>query len=397
MRIGIEAQRLLRKNKHGIEIVAFNLLRHLTTSDTRNDYILFTRNGDDAACLSSIPNVRIVILPAVSYADWEQIQLPLAVKRERIDILHCTSSTAPLFVSVPVILTVHDVINFERPLFGEKGQSLYQRLGNFYRTIVSLRAMEQAAGIITVSEFEKEQILSRFPQFAGKVSVIPNGVNAEFFSSASEKQIRDARKRYELPRNYFLHFGNTDPKKNTEFVIRSFVLYASVTRRIIPLVVTDLTRNTVLRILEKYSAAAFAQHIMTPGYIDHEHLPAVYAPALGLLFPSKRESFGLPVLEAMAAGVPVVAMNTSAMPEIVGDAAFFIDSENDDDLAAAMKSIQDDMQTVITMVRRGYKNIERFSWQRSSQQYTIKFSAFRHLIVDPPVQSMNYQVQPQFS
>ncbi|MFZ4622520.1 MAG: glycosyltransferase family 4 protein, partial [Bacteroidota bacterium] len=294
MRIGIEAQRLLRKNKYGMDIVALNLLRNITTADPKNDYVLFTRNGDDAACLSTLRNIRVVILPALSYADWEQIQLPLAVKREKIDILHCTSSTAPLFISVPVVLTVHDVICFERPLFGEQGQSLYQRFGNAYRTLVSRIAMHNASKIITVSHAEKEKIAERFPSLTNKISVIHNGVDKESFRTTSEKNVLAVRKRYSLPKSYFLHFGSSDPKKNTSLVLRSFIEYASGAEKIFPLVVTGVSRSSVSTFLRKNSAEHLSRHIHAADHIPHEHLPAVYASALALLFPSNRESFGLP-------------------------------------------------------------------------------------------------------
>jgi glycosyltransferase involved in cell wall biosynthesis len=396
MRIGIEAQRILRRNKHGIDIVALNILRNLPLLDTANEYVLFTRNGEDASCLSMLSNIRTVILPALTYADWEQIRLPLAVRKEKIDILLCTSSTAPLFVSVPTILTVHDVISFERPLFGKQGQSVYQRLGNAYRTVVSRRAMANADKIVTVSNFEKEQIVTRFPQLQNRVSVIHNGVDAQFFSTAGEKDVRAVQQQYALPRSYFLHFGNSDPKKNTAFVIRSFVTYAMKTNNIVPLVVTDLPRSTVDALLKKYSADHLSEHIHTPGYIAHDHLPEMYASALALLFPSKRESFGLPILEAMAAGVPVIALKNSAVAEVAGDAALFLRSEHTHELASAMNVVQTDSQKVIAQVQRGIDRAAQFGWKRAAELYALQFSSFRHMIPVSVDHSSSYTVQPSF-
>ncbi len=396
MRIGIEAQRLLRKNKHGIDIVALNVLKNLSSVDTINEYVLFTRNGEDVSCLSSIKNIRIVILPAFTYADWEQIQLPRAVRKEKIDILHCTSSTAPLFVSVPIVLTVHDVICFERPFFGEQNQSLYQRLGNAYRTVVSRRAMANAEKIVTVSEFERNQIISRFPELQKKVSVIHNGVDTQFFSSVNEKTIRGVRKQYGLPRSYFLHFGNSDPKKNTEFVIRSFIAYASAVKSMFPLVITDVPRSIVEQFLIKYSAGHLSRHIFTPGYVQYNDLPGVYANALALLFPSKRESFGLPILEAMASDVPVISSRTSSLPEIAGEAALYIGSEDPLELAERMLFVQNNIQETITVVRKGRDHVIQYQWLRTSIAYANQYSSFRHETNNVRRESFNYIAQPNY-
>lgn len=390
MRIGIEAQRLLRKNKHGIDIVALNLLQNLPMVDSKNEYILFTRNGEDVSCLSTLVNIRIVILPAFTYADWEQIQLPRAVKKEKIDVLHCTSSTAPLFISVPTVVTVHDVICFERPLFGEAGQNFYQRIGNAYRTIVSRRAMEKAEKIVTVSEFERTQIVSRFPKLKNKISVIHNGVNAQFFSHVEEKNVLAVRKQYGLPRSYFLHLGNSDPKKNTEFVIQSYIKYASSAKSIIPLVVTDFSRSAVELYLKKYSAGHLAYSVITPGYIKYTDLPAVYASTLALLFPSKRESFGLPILEAMASDALVIASRTSSLPEIAGEAAVYLSTEDPYEMAGKMLLVQNNIQDAISMVRKGREHIGHFQWKRAANNYADQYSSFRHQTIPVKTEILHY-------
>jgi glycosyltransferase involved in cell wall biosynthesis len=395
MRIGIEAQRLLRTKKFGIEVVALNLLRHLPAADPANEYILFTRNGDDAACLSGLQNIRVVILPALTYADWEQVQLPRAVKREGIDLLLCTGNTAPLFTNVPTVLMLHDVISFERPLFGERGQSLYQRLGNAYRTVVSRIAMSRAARIVTVSAHERMLIAARFPSTAPKLSFIHNGVDRNAFSAVPEREVRAVQQRFGLPRSYFLHFGNTDPKKNSAFVLRSYTEYAAGTGNPIPLVLTGLERERMMQWLNSAGCGHLAPLIITPGHIPHRSVPALYQSAIGLLFPSTRESFGLPVLEAMAAGVPVIALPHSSLPEVTEDAVLFTIDGDTAHFAGRMLQLHREPQHAVTLAQSGRRRAELFAWESSAMRYSELIAAAGR-VLEPRTAQHRHHTIPTF-
>ena len=132
MRIGIEAQRIFRKKKHGMDMVALEFIRALQHMDKENEYYIFIKPDEDV-CLEETENFKIVLLSALSYIDWEQIRLPIAVKKCKLDLLHCTSNTAPLFCSVPIILLLHDIIYLERHPLKSKTATLYQKSGNLYR------------------------------------------------------------------------------------------------------------------------------------------------------------------------------------------------------------------------------------------------------------------------
>jgi len=127
MRIGIEAQRIFRTKKHGMDVVALELIRNLQEIDTRNEYVIFARTDKDESAIEATPNFKIDSFSSFTYADWEQIKLNKAVRSKGIELLHCTANTAPLSVSVPLIVTLHDIIYLEKVDF--KGTA-YQNLGN---------------------------------------------------------------------------------------------------------------------------------------------------------------------------------------------------------------------------------------------------------------------------
>ncbi|MGZ4068488.1 MAG: glycosyltransferase, partial [Bacteroidia bacterium] len=149
MHVGIEAQRILRRKKHGMEIVALELIRNLQYIDHKNKYTVFARHGQDENAIKSTPNFKVEKFSAITYVDWEQFRLPGKVTSEKIDLLHCTSNTAPLSMSVPLILTLHDIIYIEATNF--KG-STYQNMGNLYRRYIVPKIVKKAELVLTVSE-----------------------------------------------------------------------------------------------------------------------------------------------------------------------------------------------------------------------------------------------------
>ena len=149
MKIGIESQRIFRRARHGMDVVALELIREIQRLDRDNEYILFAKNGDDRDTFNDSKNFRTEILDGFTYADWEQISLPRAVRKLKPDLLHCTANTAPMNVRVPLIVTVHDVIYLEGTTF--KG-SAYQNIGNVYRKYIVPHAIRNAKKIVTVSE-----------------------------------------------------------------------------------------------------------------------------------------------------------------------------------------------------------------------------------------------------
>lgn len=219
MKIAIEAQRIFRKEKHGMDYVALETIRELQKIDQQNEYFILVSPGDDI-CLQESANMHIVTVNWPSYPLWEQIGLPLALKKIKPDLLHCTSNTAPVYGNIPLVLTLHDIIFLEKKQ--GKNQSMYQRLGRFYRKIIVPQILTKCKRIITVSHFECNRI-SHFLHIDKQLLVaVYNGYSQHFIPIWNAQAITA---RYIKNHPYLFFLGNTDPKKNTARVLQAYRIY----------------------------------------------------------------------------------------------------------------------------------------------------------------------------
>jgi glycosyltransferase involved in cell wall biosynthesis len=367
MKIGIEGQRLFRKKKHGMDMVALELVRNLMEIDHENEYVVFVKKDEDP-CLESRGNFRVVELESQAYPVWEQRLLPAAARSHGCDILHCTSNTAPIFCPVPLIVTVHDIIYMESLSLLKKGFSNYQKFGNLYRRVVVPKVIRKAKKVITVSEFEKQRIASFFGLDGQRLVAVYNGVSSHFRPVTDPSELERIRSAYRLPSCFAFFFGNTDPKKNTIGVLKALSLFNTGTDDKLYLVMLDYDREELLRLLNEISDPGLIDYIVLTGYVPNKELPGIYSLASVFLYPSLRESFGIPMLEGMLCGVPVITSNTSSMPEVGGDAALFIDPFRPEEITSAMKKILGDSSLRADLARKGLINAGRFSWKTMAEK-----------------------------
>src|SRR5690606_1350661 len=173
MKIGIEAQRIFRKKKHGMDIVALQLIRELQKADTENAYFIFVKEDEDHGVLQETPNFKIITIKSAPYPYWEQVLLPREAKKYGVDVLHCTSNTAPIRIDIPLVITVHDIIYLEK--VNLTAGTWYQRLGNLYRRWNVPAVAGKSARIITVSDYERERIINHFALPTNHVQTVYNG------------------------------------------------------------------------------------------------------------------------------------------------------------------------------------------------------------------------------
>lgn len=366
MRIGIEAQRIFRVKKHGMDIVILELIKQLQMIDKVNEYFIFVQKGDDVSCLKETPNFKIVLVPGISYADWEQIFLPFYAFKYNLDVLHCTSNTGPLLYRGKTVITLHDVIFLENT--SARGFDWYQKLGRIYRKYIVPASVRNARHIITVSNYEKERISSVLGMGKEKISVVYNAIGNHFSAHNGPEQLKEVRERYHLPDQYIFYIGNTDPKKNIFNTLRAYRHYCIKSVNPLPLLIADISESFLETVLEKTQTTTLREKIHLTGYIRNTDLPAIYANSSLFLYPSLRESFGIPMLEAMACGTPVITSNTSALPEVAGEAALLVDPSNEHEIAGSISKVLSDVNVADALASKGCERVKKFSWEFSAEK-----------------------------
>lgn len=375
MKIAIEAQRIFRPNKHGMDFVALETIRELQKIDHENEYFIFVSPGPDH-CLNDSDNMHIVELRCPSYPLWEQVALPRAVARVRPDLLHCTSNTAPVKCPVPLVLTLHDIIFLEKRQ--SSSRSLYQEMGWHYRRLVVPRILSECRKIITVSNFECNRIREALNLPKDRLTAVYNGYSPHFRQMPPAPEIVH---KYIPSDDYLFFLGNTDPKKNTPRVLKAYGLYLRQSKHKRPLLIADLKEEAIDGILSAEGIKEVKPYLSFPGYIPNADLAALYNGAFAFLYPSLRESFGIPMLESMACGTPVIAGNTSAMPEIAGEGALLADPLDENDIARKILLLEEDDTFYQQQVDYGLECVKLFSWRKSAEAL---LKIYKEIIIHKP-------------
>jgi glycosyltransferase involved in cell wall biosynthesis len=366
MRIGIEAQRIFRPKKHGMDIVALETIKHLQQIDRSNQYFVFVKDDVDNKVLEPTDNFEIINIKSPSYLLWEQWELPKKVKSVKLDMLHCTSNTAPLKLSCPLVLTLHDIIFLEGQ--ASNTATRYQQLGRIYRRWNVPQTVAKAKKIITVSDYENQVIAAYFRERAQDIITVHNGAGAHFKKIDDLAALEQFRTKYNLPKSFTFFIGNTDPKKNVRNVLAAFKLLHYQYNQQIYLVMPDLNETYFASLIKELGLEELKKFIVLTGYIANKDLPMLYNLADVFLYPSLRESFGIPILEAMNCGTPVLTSNTSSMPEVAGDAALFVNPKDENDIAQKWNSLLIDKSLRDELSQKGIQQSAKFSWLLTAEK-----------------------------
>jgi glycosyltransferase involved in cell wall biosynthesis len=366
MRIGIEVQHMFRPRKHGMDIVILEILKELQESSSKHEFYLYAQPNKYEATLSIKENMHLQVAGPAAHHTWEQQLLPKAIKYDNINLLHCTSNTAPVGLKVPLIVTIHDLIYLEKCMTSHGTWN--QRFGSLYRRWNVPKIAKTAEYVITVSEYERERIIDCLKIAPGKVKTIYSACSKHFTATRNETTLALFKAKYQLPDCFVLLLGNTGPKKNLPNIMRAINILHAQGKLHFKLVMADITRSRLMALLKAQGFEHLMEHIHLTGYVPNIEMPNLYQLAQLFLYPSLYESFGIPILESMACGTPVITSNTSAMPEVAGKDALFIDPTKPCEIAAMITAVLENSILRQQAIQYGIKRAKLFSLQRTAAE-----------------------------
>lgn len=363
MRIGINALYLLPGKVGGTETYIRNLVKTLLEMDRDNTYCIFINEESKGMFPGSDPRIRVVLCPLQATNRparilWEQVILPFQVRRYKVDILLSAGMTAPFFCPVPSILVIYDLQHVNQP------RNFPRMYLFFLKTIIYLSA-RSADGILTISGQVKKDIIAQYGIRADKITIAHLAVDHDQFFPRSSDTPSSLRAKYHLPDRYLLTAAALLPHKNHARLLQAF---KEVVKELpgIKLVLTgawDKGQDTIAGLI---SASDLQKDVILLGWVPFEDIPFLYREAELFIFPSLHEGFGLPVLEAMASGVPVVCSQIEPLVEIAGNAALLVDPYDPTAIMRGMLSVLKDKALRLRLIEEGINRAKTFTWERTA-------------------------------
>jgi glycosyltransferase involved in cell wall biosynthesis len=362
MRVGLVAYGLDR-NPTGVGRYTTELARALAALADGPELVLLTAGG-----LGSLAGARLRRMPLwgcslrPGLASVGNAVIPLVARRADLDIVHDPTNTTPFLFGAGQargVVTVHDVFPWSSPGHSTSLDTLIHHLW-------LPRVLPKAEAVLTVSEVSKQDIVRYLGVPPTKIHVIYEGVDPAYCPPGPRK-VGEVSARYGLPEGYILFVGSVEERKNLR---RLLLAYAHLRTRgeTRSLVIVGICGRKSVTIVETLEALDLEQHAILTGYVPDDVLPALYSGADLFVFPSLYEGFGLPPLEAMACGTPVVCSNTASLPEVVGDAAVTVDPCDVEALAEAMYCVLTDVALSAELRAKGLERAEQFTWERTARE-----------------------------
>ena len=362
MRVAVNTRFLQSGHLEGIGNFTWEICRRLPDLLPQATFLFcFDRPYD--ARFTALPRTRgrVVFPPArhpILWKWWFDYSLPAAVRRWGADVIWQPDGYCSLRTKVPQVTVVHDIA------FARYPEAVPPAVLRYYRKNTP-RFLNKAEAILTVSNYVKADLISQYNVSAGKIRVTHNGVKSIFrpLSAAERSMARDA---YAGGKPYFLYLGAVHPRKNVDRLIQAYDLYRRANHNGLPLLIGGRLAWQTERVRAAYRGSPYRKDIHMLGYVAESELPVVLGGALALVYPSLEEGFGVPLLEAMHAEVPVLSSDRSSLPEVGGDAARYFNPEHPTELAEALALMAGQPEVRGDLVAAGRMRRERYSWDSAA-------------------------------
>jgi glycosyltransferase involved in cell wall biosynthesis len=339
---------------HGIARYVFQLLHCLKVLGAEHEFFIVVNPGSPLESIEWPSHMKLVEVKGTWFSLRQQWELPRMLRSIKADLFHAPSFMAPLVCPCRLVMTIHDLNHMVLPQF-------YTPFHQFYYQIVVRSCIRSSEFILTVSQFSKDEIVRNLSIAKEKIFVTYNGVSEHYKPQTDQEQLAYVRDIYELPEKFILCVSNNKPHKNVHQLVRAYC-FSNIK---IPLVLACEVDANIIRIAENYGK----KHLLYfSKFIHEEHLPSVYSMTHLFVYPSTYEGFGLPPLEALSCGAPVVVARSSSLPEVVGNAAIFANPFDYEDIARALEQGVNDTELRETLRKAGVQHAKRFSWMAMAEQ-----------------------------
>ena len=372
LRVLIDATAVTRK-KAGVGVYAKNLIDQLVAAQ-QLELFLLVQDDDPDFVYSGMPHVTVLRMPSRLLRKiplrliFEQTALPMLVRRHRIDIVHSLHYSFPLFrFGARSAVTIHDMTSVLMP-------EVHERIKLLYFHFFLRRALRGSDAPIFVSHSAQQDYVAHFGTPRGLSTVVHHGKNPAFHPNRDSAAIASVRAKYKLPTRYMLYIGTIEPRKNLERLVQAFATLAPNSPDI-PLVIAGMMGWKQEHLSGLVHNLGLGDRVLFPGFIAEEDKALLIAGCELFVYPSLYEGFGLPVLEALASGVPTVTSNLSSLPEVAGDAALLVDPTDIAALARAMQSILSDPALAAKLRQKGPDQAASFTWEHTTEQTIAVYQA----------------------
>lgn len=355
LRIGIDGRELMAGTYTGFGRYLENFLGAKVTQSCPHEIILYGNQFTELSRLNTKYITRVI--PENNTLWWDQVSIVSAISKDQLDVFFTPYDKIPLRAPCPVVMTIHDLLyQYVSDLRGMK-KWLYNTLYRLQRGYMA----RAAAKVLTVSEYSRQDIAKYYNLSREEISVTYNAVSSRFRPDIRNTEIEKTKMKYGIPRKYIFNLNNFKPHKNAETLVKAFAKLDAVKRTDTTLVIGGKHNAFTKTLQTEIDRLQITDAIHLPGVIEDEDLPAIYAGATCFVITSTYEGFGIPPLEAMASGTPVISSKATSLPEVMGDAGVMVSPHNTNELARVLEKTLNDEGMRKNMTEKGLQRAKLFT------------------------------------